>query len=239
MRNLYRPRRTGASRRQFIPYALVAAFVLGGCSTNAGQGHASGSANQEGARVMTADSPSPSAGGTATSKTAAEATEPLSHPQAPESTGPATGEEQVQSDVPPPTPAEQPEAALSDDEIRETYGAGAPEPAESMVGTLCNLNRVHLEELSESMATGLQLDDQMLRLGALSLSDDLGVWEGMVWQVPEATKELEVAREVYAHWEYAIALVDAGDDQSAMAELNAAEELIQGLPAGEVGEVEC
>ncbi len=143
------------------------------------------------------------------------------------------------AETPIPTPDDQPEPALSQEEIRETYGKNQPEPAESMVGTLCNLNRPHLEELSAHVVVDGQLDDQMLRFAALSLSDDLGVWEGLSWQMPGAEEEIEVAREIYAHWEYAVGLIDAGDHQTAMDEWNAAAELVNGLPSSDIIEVGC
>ncbi len=129
--------------------------------------------------------------------------------------------------------------AIPNDEIREIYGPDSPEPAEGVVGTLCNLNRPHLEELSARVLVEGQLDDQMLRIAALSLSDDLGVWEGLAWQVPSAEDEIEMAREIYAHWEYAVGLVDAGDQQGALEEWNAAVDLVEDLPAGDVAEVGC
>lgn len=222
MRNRYRPGVVGLPTQFMALVMLIGILALAGCSAEGTQGDVENS-------LSTTSGP--------TQKDSATPSSPVAKALQSDSTGRADGPQEATAPLP--TPAAPPEPALSNDEIREIYGTDDPELAESMVGTLCNLNRVHLGELSEGVVTGPKIDDQMLRLAALSLSDDLGVWEGMAWQVPEATKEIEVAREVYSHWEYAIALVDAGNDQLAMTEFNTAEELIQGLPAGEVGGVEC
>lgn len=132
----------------------------------------------------------------------------------------------------------QPEPALPGEEIRETYGDN-PSPADSVEGTLCNLTQEHLSQLSEATRSEGAPDEQMLRLSALSLSDDLSVWEGIAWQYPDLEGDIEVARQIYAHWEYAIGLLDVGDDGAAVAELTAADQLIAGLPSNEAIEVGC
>lgn len=153
-----------------------------------------------------------------------------------ETVGPETS---PQESDPQPTLQQPPEPALSDDEIRETYGEDEPEPAEPVAGTLCNLSRTHLEGLSSQIVNDGAVDDGMLRLAALSLSDDLGVWEGISWQFPDLGAELDTARQIYAHWEYAIGLVDVGDADAALAELATADDLIEGLPGEDVAEVGC
>lgn len=228
--------------RSLIPVMLVGFLGMTGCSADVAQGepdtahdaavgHMIGpTKDQSNSEVGQSADPERSEDSASTPSSEAGLGE--------EATGQAE-EDPKGSDAPLPTPAAQPQPALSEEEIRATYGSDEPEPAESMVGTLCNLNRPHLEQLSERVVAESQLDDQMLRLAALSLSDDLGVWEGMAWQVPDAAEEIETAREVYAHWEYAVALVDAGDQTSAMEEWNTATTLIAGLPAGDVTEVGC
>lgn len=141
--------------------------------------------------------------------------------------------------TPRPTPAVGPEPALSDEEIRETYGVDESEPADSVVGTLCNLSRPHFSELGDRIVVDGAIDDQMLRMAALSLSDDLGVWEGLAWQYPELSKDFDTARDIYAHWEYAVGLADAGDAAGALGQITAAAILIQDLPNGDVAEVGC
>lgn len=137
-----------------------------------------------------------------------------------------------------PTFQEQPEAALPDEEIRETYAENPP-PADSVEGTLCNLTQAHLAQLSAATRRAGSIDDQNLRLAALSLSDDLSVWEGVAWQYPELAADIEAARTVYAHWEFAIGLHDTGDLVAAAEELEAADELIDTLPDAEALEVGC
>lgn len=235
----------GPLTRLSVPLLVVGLLAIGGCSVeDAGVAAGPTSSSSPGQGSLAAqnapgeDSGTPSeTGESADSPSPSNSESPSAAATSPIGTSDAeTGQE---SEVVVPTPAEQPEPALSQDEIRETYGTGEPEPAESMVGTLCNLNRPHLEELSARVVVEGQLDDQMLRLAALSLSDDLGVWEGMAWQVPEAESEIEVAREIYAHWEYAVGLVDAGDQETAMDEWDAAAELLAVLPPGDVSEVGC
>lgn len=138
-----------------------------------------------------------------------------------------------------PTPVTQPEPALSEDEIKETYGAEEPAPAESMIGTLCNLRQSHLERLSSQIVVNGMVDDQMLRMAALSLSDDLAVWEGLAWQYPNLAAELDSVREIYGHWEFAIGLTDVGDVDGALQELEAAATVIRTLPSEDVAEVGC
>ena len=229
--------------RSLAPLIVFGLLAVGGCSDDNAQGDAATSNDAAGQTHQSPPAPSPAAtpadqveepDGTSAS---GNGTEPGAEDT--EESSPATGATVDSSDAPVPTAAEQPEPALSDEEIRETYGADAPEPAESMLGTLCNLNGPHLEKLSAQVMVDGTLDDQMLRLAALSLSDDLAVWEGLAWQLPDAADEIDVAREIYAHWEFAVGLVDAGDPQSAIEEWNAAGDLIDALPAGDVAEVGC
>lgn len=231
--------------RSLPPLLVLTLVVLTGCSVDNATG-ASGPTSTQAASPGGEAAPTPTAADQALPATGTGGSDPprtTESESVPEGDGSTTetrvSETARESEAPLPTPADQPEPALSEEEIRETYGTGAPEPAESMVGTLCNLNRPHLEELSARVVVDGKLDDQTLRLAALSLSDDLGVWEGMAWQVPGVEDEIEVAREIYAHWEYAVGLVDAGDQETAMDEWDAAAELVGALPTGDVSEVGC
>lgn len=221
-----------------------------GCS-GAGADTPAGSATREAASVVAeqdAAEPGASLPVTTAEPTSTQAAAPSSTSDA---TSPATSSDaEVETEADPsaeqpsvpeeaqPTFQEQPEAALSDEEIRETY-ADNPPPADSVQGTLCNLTQAHLAQLSAATTTHDSIDDQMLRLAALSLSDDLSVWEGMAWQYPELASDIEAARTVYAHWEFAIGLHDTGDPAAAVAELKAADELIDTLPDAEALEVGC
>lgn len=182
------------------------------------------SASDSGAAVVTTQSAS-------SAPEREEATSDTDQNAAPEA---GTDESEMQPSLQAP-----PEPALSDDEIRETYGAEEPEPAEPVAGTLCNLSRSHVENLSAQIVSDGVIDDGMLRLAALSLSDDLGVWEGISWQLPELDEELDTARQIYSHWEFAIGLVDVGDTDAALAQLNIADGLIADLPGEDVAEVGC
>lgn len=245
MRSCWSVGRAGPLTRLSIPLLVIGLLATGGCSVDDAEGAAEPTSSsspamqsQTAQHATAEDSATPSeTGQSADSPAPSDSESPSVAATSPTGTSDAETEQEPEAVVP--TPAEQPEPALSEDEIRETYGTGEPEPAESMLGTLCNLNQPHLEELSARVVVDGQLDDQMLRLAALSLSDDLGVWEGMAWQVPGAEGEIEVAREIYAHWEYAVGLVDAGDQETAMDEWDAAAELLAALPPGDVSEVGC
>ncbi|WP_162802273.1 hypothetical protein [Ornithinimicrobium murale] len=112
-------------------------------------------------------------------------------------------------------------------------------PADEVLGTLCNLRQSHVELLSSRILVDGQIDVQMLRLAALSLSDDLGVWEGIAWQYADLEDELDAARSVYGHWEYAIGLTDVDDVDAAVEQIEEAELVIDTLPGDEVVEVGC
>lgn len=245
MRSGWSVGRAGPLTRLSVPLLVIGLLATGGCSVDDADGAAEptsssspGTQSQTAQHATAEDSGTPSeTGESATPPSPSDSESPQAAANSPMDTSDAESGQEPEALVP--TPAEQPEPALSEDEIRETYGTGEPQPAESMVGTLCNLNQPHLEELSARVVVDGRLDDQMLRLAALSLSDDLGVWEGMAWQVPDAEDEIEVAREIYAHWEYAVGLVDAGDQETAMGEWDAAAELLEALPPGDVSEVGC
>lgn len=245
---------TGVDSRHLVGLgtAILLLAALGGCSATtpdrseaavvtpslATASGSPGAAAAPGEPDADAPSKSETVPSTSTATTDASVSESGDSSSAGQTPGPGAEADPEVSDMQP-TMQQPPEPALSDDEIRETYGDDEPEPAEPVAGTLCNLSRSHFEALSAKVVSGEAIDDSMLRLAALSLSDDLGVWEGISWQFPDLGAELDTAREIYAHWEYAIGLVDVGDSDAALVELANADDLIEGLPGEDVAEVGC
>lgn len=137
-----------------------------------------------------------------------------------------------------PTLEPRPEADLSDEEIRDIYTDDA-EPGRTVTATLCNLHQGRLDLLEKHIVSRDGIDDSNLRLALISLGDLLGVWEGLTWQLPEAAADIETAREVYASWDFALALQESGDSAGAQEQLDAASEAIDRLPADPDAELGC
>lgn len=105
-----------------------------------------------------------------------------------------------------------------------------PEPAESVVATLCNLNRGYFSTLSESADTDL-------RMAVVGVTELLGYWEGLVPHHPEVEEDVATATEIVARWDEAVLARDNGEDAAAEAALQEADDLIADLP--DAPEVDC
>lgn len=105
-----------------------------------------------------------------------------------------------------------------------------PEPAESVVATLCNLNRGYFS----SLAASTEGDPRMAVVGATEL---LGYWEGLVPHRPEVEEDVATAGEIVAKWDEAVLARDNGDDAGARTALAEADDLIASLP--DTAEVNC
>ncbi|WP_281966189.1 hypothetical protein [Serinicoccus marinus] len=105
-----------------------------------------------------------------------------------------------------------------------------PEPAESVVATLCNLNRSYFATLAESADTDL-------RMAVVGVTELLAYWESLVPHYPEVAEDVSTAGEVVAAWDEAVLARDNGDVAGADAAVAEANELIDSLP--ETAQVDC
>ncbi|WP_299520881.1 hypothetical protein [uncultured Serinicoccus sp.] len=105
-----------------------------------------------------------------------------------------------------------------------------PEPAESVVATLCNLNRGYFSSLAESA-------DADLRMAVVGVTELLGYWESLVPHYPAVEEDVATAGQIVAKWDEAVLARDNGEDAAAETALGEAEELITSLP--DTAEVDC
>lgn len=133
---------------------------------------------------------------------------------------------------------ERPAAEDSNEGILSEYPDDPP-PADEVAGTLCNLTKDHLEMMNSHVSDSPELDEPGLRLALISLGDQLETWEGISWHFPETQPHIETAQSIYSHWEYALGLLDIGDEVEAQQQLNLATALIDTLPGAAVAEAGC
>lgn len=115
---------------------------------------------------------------------------------------------------------------FSDDagaDLQEYEYPDDPEPAESVVATLCNLNRSYFTTLAESADTDL-------RMAVVGVTELLGYWESLVPHYPEVAEDVSTAGGVVAAWDEAVVARDNGDGAAADAAVAEANELIDSLP---------
>lgn len=151
------------------------------------------------------------------------------------------------ADVQPPMETDQPDATMAtgapevtqdfqDDagsDLEEYEYPADPAPAESVVSTLCNLNRDYFTSLSASSSGA----DDDLRMAVLGVSDLLGYWESLVPSYPEVADDVATVAAIQATWDEALLARDNGDEAEADAALAEADVLIETLPAAT--EVDC
>lgn len=133
-----------------------------------------------------------------------------------------------------PRTASQPEPDYADDagaDLQQFDYPDDPEPAESIVGTLCNLNQTHFEGLRVTR-DGEPVVDDNLRTVLVGLSDLLGAWETLRNHYPDSVPDIDTAREIYELWDEAVLNVDNGDLDAAQTAMDEAESLLEELPDG-------
>lgn len=104
-----------------------------------------------------------------------------------------------------------------------------PPLADSVLSTLCNLNRTFFSGLRTSDGGGPVADDT-LRTNLVGLSDLIDEWESFRGQVPDAVADIDLAEQIYVRWDTALLSMDSGDSRTAQQEMAAAERLLGELP---------
>lgn len=151
------------------------------------------------------------------------------------------------ADVQPPMETDEPDATMATGapEVTQDFEEDAgtdleeyeypadPAPAESVVSTLCNLNRDYFSGLRASSSGA----DDDLRMAVLGVSDMLGYWESLVPSYPEVEDDVATVAAIQATWDEALLARDNGDEAEADAALAEADVLIETLPAAT--EVDC
>ena len=104
------------------------------------------------------------------------------------------------------------------------------EPAETLVGTLCNLNAKFLRSLRSEDASGTPIVDDNLRYAILSLGDSVSLWRDLVLSYPDTADGVAVADRVLEHWDNAFLAQENGQDAEAQQQMQLAESAIDELP---------
>lgn len=105
-----------------------------------------------------------------------------------------------------------------------------PEPAESVVATLCNLNRDYFETLQPTK-DGKAVVDSTLSMAVLGLSDLLDYWDSLRPHYPEVGHDIDVAWAIRDAWDEALLAVENGDPSVAQGAMAKAQGLIEDLPS--------
>lgn len=151
------------------------------------------------------------------------------------------------ADVQPPMETEEPDATMATgapevtQDFEEDAGADLeefdypadPDPAESVVATLCSLNRDYFSSLGGSSPRA----DDSLRMAALGVSDMVGYWESLVPTYPEIEDDVATATSIQEKWDEALLAQDNGDEGGSRTALEEADALIAELPPA--AEVDC
>lgn len=135
--------------------------------------------------------------------------------------------------------AESTDTASSGDNDVSSSGGGDenPPPAASEAQTLCNLTYEYVWAL---YVNGTSAEGEYLDIAALSLSDSLRIWRGLVGAYPEAASDVERAQSVYDAWQRASVVLAEGDTDEYERLLAGSEADIKQLPSvGSATEVEC
>lgn len=110
-----------------------------------------------------------------------------------------------------------------------------PEPAASVVATLCNLNRPYFKGLQPTMA-GEPVVDETLSMAVLGLSDLLDNWDGLRPHYPEVGADIDTAWAIRDSWDEALLNMENGETAAAQEAMAQAQELIEQLPATSLDE---
>lgn len=199
---------------------LAAAFGLGGC-------FASGEADPPATSgVSSAPSPGDAAESAAPSDSPAtsvpQVADPSATPRDPEDVPPDDTDYSVDAGNSQPTFTYEPE----------------PEPADSIVVTLCNLNQEFFRGLRAEV-DGSPVADDSLRTNLIGLGDLIDEWDTLRIHYPQVTAQIDRALEIYDAWESAIAQRDAGDAAASSRDMANAEEVIGRLPETGTAPVGC
>lgn len=152
----------------------------------------------------------------------------------------SSGEEATPGPEESPTLEPRPAAVEEEtDEVLEEY-PDDPEPADEVLGTLCNLTQAHMEELDQRLVGGGgNPRPENLRLALISLGDDLAVWEGIAWHVPRYADHIVTAQRIYERWDLGLALLESGDRAAAQQQLEEASQAIGTLPGQGARQLGC
>ena len=110
-----------------------------------------------------------------------------------------------------------------------------PEPAQSIVATLCNLNRDYISSLRPT-ADGVPVVDDTLRTTLVVLSDYLSHWDTLRPHYPETVPHIDTAQQVHDLWDQALLEQDNGDPGAAQSTMLTAEKYLDQLPTGELSD---
>src|SRR5690625_341623 len=110
-----------------------------------------------------------------------------------------------------------------------------PMPADSIVGTLCNLNQEYLSALYEHAT---EESDEGLRMALIGFSDLLGEWESLRAHFPDREEDFDRAGALYDAWDKALLSEENGDSKAADEAMAEAETLLRELPATRDNECE-
>lgn len=180
--------------------AVVVALGLGGCFADA-EPDASPTRGTPSAGADPADAPDPQAGGSS-----AAAVDP--------------------DDVPP----DDTDYSVDAGDSQPTYTyEPEPEPADTVVATLCNLNQEFFRGLRPEVA-GEPVAEDTLRTNLVGLGDLIDEWDSLRIHYPDVVPQIDRAQEIYADWQSALALRDDGDTPASAREMAKAEEAIDALP---------
>lgn len=103
------------------------------------------------------------------------------------------------------------------------------QPADTIVATLCNLNREYLQGLSPGRE-GEEFPGDQLRMATLSLGDNVSIWESIKYDYPEVEQDIETTAMVHHLWSEALVAADNNDLELANDLLREADQEIQDLP---------
>lgn len=194
----------GARPGRWAAAAAVLALALAGCS----------------------DADTPDRAGTGDASPAATVGAPTPEPEATPSTPPAPTSGDGVEDVPEDTTDYSTDAGQN---IQTYEYPDDPEPADSVLATLCNLNQEWLAGLRATDG-GTPVVDDTLRMNLISLKDQLDTWDTLRPHTPEAVADIDTAQRIYDAWDKALLASDNGDAAGAAAGMADGEELLAGLP---------
>ncbi|MDO5502333.1 MAG: hypothetical protein Q4G67_04070 [Actinomycetia bacterium] len=104
-----------------------------------------------------------------------------------------------------------------------------PDPADSVLATLCNLNQEWLAGL-RAVDDGTPVVDDTLRMNLVSLKDQLDTWDTLRTHAPGTVADIDTAQRIHDAWDKALLASDNGDASGAAASMAEGEELIADLP---------
>lgn len=115
-------------------------------------------------------------------------------------------------------------------DMKEYEYPDVPLPADSTLGTLCNLNQAYLAGL-RTVSGGTAVVDDTLRTTLVGFSDLLSEWEMLRPHFPEHEADFDRAQALYEAWDRAVLSEENGDSGGARNAMAEAEDLLDELPA--------